>query len=53
MEVKDVAAATQGFGAVALSWLGVVDTLLSIALLSASLAVLVWRWRQAIKEKNG
>ena len=53
MEAKDIAAATQGFGAVALSWLGIVDTLLSIALLSASLAFLIWRWRQAVKEKNG
>ena len=53
MEAKDIAAATQGFGAVALSWLGIVDTLLSIVLLSASLAFLIWRWRQAVKEKNG
>ena len=53
MEAKDIAAATQGFGAVALSWLGFVDTLFSIALLSGSLAFLIWRRRQAVKEKNG
>ena len=53
LDVKDIATVAPGGVAVAASWLGLLDTLLSIALLSASLAFLVWRWRQAVKEKNG
>ena len=53
MEVKDLITVAPGGVAVAASRLGLVDTLLSIALLSASLAFLIWRWKQAVKQKNG
>ena len=53
MEAKDIITVAPGGVAVAASWLGVLDTVLSIAFISASLAFLIWRWSQAVKEKNG
>ena len=53
MEAKDIITVAPGGVAVAASWLGVLDTVLSIAFISASLAFLIWRWREAVKEKNG
>ena len=52
MEAKDIITVAPGGVAVAASWLGVLDTVLSIAFISASLAFLIWRWRQAVKEKD-
>ena len=51
MEPKDLITVAPGGVAVADSWLGLVETSLSILLLLASLGVLAWRWRQAMKEK--
>ena len=51
MEAKDLITVAPGGVAVAASWLGLLDTLLSITLLSASLAFLIWRWRKAMKAK--
>tara|TARA_R110000796_G_scaffold61047_2_gene141246 strand:- start:5351 stop:5512 length:162 start_codon:yes stop_codon:yes gene_type:complete len=52
IDPKDVAIVTPGAIAVAASWLGIVNTVLSIAFISASLAFLIWKWRQAIKESK-
>jgi membrane protein implicated in regulation of membrane protease activity len=53
MDLKeDFLTLAPGAAAVMASWLGVLDTLLSIAFISASLAFLIWRWRQAAKKKD-
>tara|TARA_R100001224_G_scaffold25968_1_gene13863 strand:- start:1253 stop:1414 length:162 start_codon:yes stop_codon:yes gene_type:complete len=52
MEPKDLITITPGGVTVAASWLGLIETSLSILLLLASLGFLAWRWRQAIKDKN-
>jgi|TARA_R100000808_G_C2064047_1_gene94267 membrane protein implicated in regulation of membrane protease activity len=52
METKDLATVAPGGVAVAASWLGLVETSLSILLLLASLCFLAWRWRQAVREKK-
>jgi len=52
MELKDdLLTLAPGTITIAASWLGLLDTLLSIAFISASLAFLVWRWRKAAREK--
>ena len=52
MEAKDIITIAPGGIAVAASWLGIVDTFLSIAFISASLAFLIWRWRKAYKDQK-
>jgi len=52
MEAKDLATVAPGGVAVAASWLGLVETSLSILLLLASLGFLAWRWKQAVREKK-
>ena len=51
MEAKDLVTVAPGGVAVAASWLGLVETSLSILLLLASLCFLAWRWHRASKEK--
>jgi hypothetical protein len=53
MEPKDLITVAPGGVAVAASWLGLVETSLSILLLLASLGFLAWRWRQEIRKKDG
>jgi hypothetical protein len=53
MEPKDLITVAPGGVAVAASWLGLVESGLSILLLLASLGFLAWRWRQAMREKDG
>ena len=52
MEPKDLITVVPGGVAVAASWLGLVESGLSILLLLASLGFLAWRWRQAMKDKQ-
>tara|TARA_R110001599_G_scaffold100272_2_gene256773 strand:+ start:892 stop:1050 length:159 start_codon:yes stop_codon:yes gene_type:complete len=52
MEAKDLITVAPGGVAVAASWMGLVETGLSILLLLASLGFLAWRWRRALKEKT-
>jgi len=52
MDLKeDLLTLAPGTVAIAASWLGVLDTVLSIAFITASIAFLIWRWRRAAKEK--
>ena len=53
MEPKDLITVAPGGVAVVASWLGLVETSLSILLLLASLGFLAWRWRQAMRKKDG
>ena len=50
MEAKDIITIAPGGVAVAASWLGILNTILSIVFIGASLAFLIWRWRQAAKK---
>jgi uncharacterized membrane protein len=52
MEPRDLVTVAPGGVAVVASWLGVVETSLSIILLVASLCFLAWRWRQAARSKD-
>ena len=52
MEAKDIITIAPGGVAVAASWLGILNTILSIVFIGASLAFLIWRWRQAAKDRN-
>ncbi len=52
MEAKDVISIAPGGLAIAASYLGLINTLISIIFVGASLAFLIWRWRQAVKEKD-
>ena len=52
MEPKDIITVAPGGVAVAASWLGLVETSLSILLLLASLGFLEWRWQQALRDKK-
>jgi hypothetical protein len=53
MEPKDLITITPGGVTVAASWLGLIETSLSILLLLASLGFLAWRWRQAVRKNDG
>ena len=52
LDAKDIATVAPGGVAVAASWLGIIESGLSIALLIASLCFLGWRWRKAILESK-
>jgi hypothetical protein len=52
MEPKDIITIAPGGVAVAASWLGILNTILSIVFIGASLAFLIWRWRQAAKDQD-
>ena len=49
LDPKDVAIVAPGAAALLASWMGILETTLSITLLAVSLAFLIWRWRVAIK----
>jgi hypothetical protein len=53
MEPKDLIAVAPGGASLLASWLGLVETGLSIVLILASLAFLIWRWRTALKHNSG
>ena len=52
LDVKDIATVTPGAAAIIASWLGIIESGLSIALLIASLCFLGWRWQRAILESK-
>jgi hypothetical protein len=40
-----------GAGTLTLTWIGAIESGLSITLLTLSIAFLIWRWRKAYKNK--
>jgi hypothetical protein len=53
LDPRDIGAVAPAGASLLASWLGLVETGLSIVLIVASLAFLVWRWRLAVKHNNG
>ena len=51
MDIKDAATVAPGGVALIISYLNIVEVTLSISLLSASLAFLIWRWWKMAREK--
>tara|TARA_R100001594_G_scaffold33615_1_gene62356 strand:+ start:1406 stop:1567 length:162 start_codon:yes stop_codon:yes gene_type:complete len=51
-DAKDLLTIAPGGVAVVASWLGVINTILSIAFISASLAFLIYRWMKMAKENK-
>lgn len=52
VDAKDIATVSPGAAAMVASWLGIIESGLSIALLIASLCFLGWRWQKAILESK-
>lgn len=52
MEAKDIITVAPGGLAIVASYLGLINTLISIVFVCASLAFLIWRWRQAAKDQK-
>ena len=52
MEPKDLISVAPGGVAIAASYLGLINTVISIVFVGASLAFLIWRWRQAAKDQK-
>ena len=52
LDPKDAAIVAPGGAAIIASWMGILETTLSVLLLSASLAFLIWRWHVAYKREH-
>lgn len=53
LDPRDIGAVAPAGASLLASWLGLVETGLSIVLILASLAFLIWRWRLAVKHNTG